>query len=124
MHEAAPPFLQIPWQLGAYFNIWTSIPWSCNKSEDGNDDDNNNDDDDNENDNENNDDDNDDHHDDDDNTYDDSDFFFKIMLMLLTNTALHISSVVGQKVCGQLYFWWVIIMAWSVYCWQITNDGF
>jgi hypothetical protein len=30
------------------------------------------------------------------------------MSVLLTVTAvLHISSVVGQKVCGELYFWWV-----------------
>jgi hypothetical protein len=47
------------------------------------------------------------------------------MLMLLTVTAaLHISSVVGRKVYGELYFWWVIIMTWSAYCRQITNDGF
>jgi len=50
----------------------------------------------------------DDDDDDDDNEYDDSNLFIKIMLMLLTNTvtaALHISSVVGWKVCGLLYFW-------------------
>jgi len=70
-------------------------------TKDDDDDDNNN----NKNDNDNNDDDDDDNDDDNDNAYGDSDFFFKIMSMLLTVTAaLHISSVVGQKVCGELYF--------------------
>jgi len=84
------------------------------KDDDNDDDDNDDNNNDNKN-NNNNDDDDDDEH----NAYDDSDFFFKVMLMLLTNTvtaALHISSVAGQKVCGQLHFWWVIIMSWSVYC--------
>jgi ABC-type Zn2+ transport system substrate-binding protein/surface adhesin len=102
MHEAAPPFLQHSSKfldnlvlISTYGQVYLEVATTDDdENEDNNNDDNDNDDDD------------DDDDDTDDNEYDDSHFFFKIMIMLLSNTvtaAVHISSVAGRKVCGQLY---------------------